>query len=59
MMGAPFWLTLAETTSAFGPTIGLMDVAAKSARPLLTFLGKKKSGYYLTNALNRLTSPDM
>ena len=46
MLGAPFWLTLAEITSTLGPMIGLMDVAAKRARPFLTFLGKMKiSGY--------------
>jgi hypothetical protein len=41
MIGAPFWLTLAEITSAFGPMIGLMEVAAQRARPFLTFLGKE------------------
>ena len=54
MVGAPFWLTLAEITSALGPTIGLMDVAAKRARPFLTFLGKiKTSGYCLAIDLSR------
>lgn len=54
MVGAPFWLTLAEITSALGPTIVLMDVAAKRARPFLTFLGKiKMSGYFLMVPLSR------
>jgi len=58
MMGAPFWLTLAEITSEFGPTIGLMDVAAQRARPFLTFL-RRISGYHLTDALNHPILPDM
>ena len=57
-MGAPFWLTLAETTSEFGPTIGLMDVAAQRARPFLTFL-REVSGYHLTNALTDPISPEV
>ena len=58
MMGAPFWLTLAEITSEFGPTIGLMDVAAQRARPFLTFL-RKISGYYPMNVLDNPISPDV
>lgn len=57
MIGAPFWLTLAEITSEFGPTIGLMDVAAQRARPFFTFLGKM-SGYY-PNGLDNSISPNM
>lgn len=54
-MGAPFWLTLVEITSAFGPTIGLMVIAAQMARPFLTFLGGIL-GQYLPNPFRFVSS---